>query len=645
MSFTNPQYYLINTGAAPYAGPTAPAGDVNDSVLPANCTSLSGNVVSWSVVPNDTTVNAPFKLLGQSDWTIVYSCNADAGVVTKEVVFSADGASANVTSLYIYVVEAPALTNGIVSDQTKDYLVYTVGYPGGTGSAEMMTQSKFSIHYTASNITALTPANASSSVDAEGYPIFDSQGRQVYSFDYEYERIIFNVNSYGVIGTSTASPLVSGEAKSSSVYEPFENYIMDTHPGNLLNIDLFYQNNNRHNLPVIKTVIDNVAHYLAFTWNSVTGLNELVNIPVLGATGSTGATGSNAYISIADGVATINLSPSGESVTVNLVSYQFADVTIDPITNAVTFNGPVIVQLVNMLMENEDALVESAVSQIDAMITAIGNNTFQVGTLADYTELISNVQDYTDSLAQAKLTLNLEQITALEQYASNVNSMSNLFGQLIIQMQSASLVDSQAICQRMLHALTTIQQGLVNIKTFKIAIGQQNVLTISKSLLEINTRLSALYAGLTTMTVGANTVSVAASAGPLFMLQESIYFFANGLPTPVPLAIDATGATAGTNTNWYPLWSASTVYVLESFYDQFKLSVGDKNDIDQANAMIISFNANLANSNNLINNSPDVVALRNSLGGFSTLATGIAAANARLMYKLGQAGFKINFKL
>ena len=97
------------------------------------------------------------------------------------------------------------------------------------------------------------------------------------------------------------------------------------------------------------------------------------------------------------------------------------------------------------------------------------------------------------------------------------------------------------ICIRIKTALSTIYEGLQAMKSFKLAISQQNLLKVSQCLLNMSSKLDLLYESVQFTTILLPNVSPSTYAvdytsfGPLFNLQESIWYFANGLPTGVPM--------------------------------------------------------------------------------------------------------------
>ena len=93
-----------------------------------------------------------------------------------------------------------------------------------------------------------------------------------------------------------------------------------------------------------------------------------------------------------------------DSVTCSMTFYEFADITIDS-TGKVTFSGPVIVQLVNMVQEIDNTQVDTCCAQIDQMISSINNSSYNFGTFSNYQELITEVNDYTTNLDSAKINL------------------------------------------------------------------------------------------------------------------------------------------------------------------------------------------------------------------------------------------------
>ena len=679
----NPVMYTLNpsrvafpgTGVVPTSATAVVADMINTINQKAQVVKPSVNFSTW--VPQDLTGSgsvtpSPQQVIGETvTWTYVLNSTSgsDEAQITGKVLYS------NASDRLNTATDGPS---GIISGATSNYFFFEV-VTDSSGTVMAIEQTnQYDIVFAASNFTAVN-------VDSAGYNVTgDSAGGPLWNFDYSYVYVPYTVSfSVDSTGTPIAS-LVPGtpvhltsttDLKNTRVnaisFIPFESYIMSAN-GNLLNFDLFYNWNNLNNIPLIQAISGGQTYYLAYTLDAITHQPTLTNIPVV-ITDSTGKvydqngnlltntidsagnyiSGSfNAfagpYITTIGGSVLVNYTTTAADgqagnviqVPTSIVVYEFADFTIDS-TGKVQFKGPVIVELVNMLEEVDDTTVDECCNQINNMITSINQNKYNFGTFSNYQELIKDVNDYTTSLDQAKISLNIEQVTYLEQYAANVSQMSNLFGQLVIQLNSASLVDSESICQRIRIALGTIAEGLQNLKAFKIAIGQQNLLKISECLLHMSGKLTALLNGLasTTVTVGANSYKIGndgATAGALFLLNESIWYFASGLPATT---ITYNGST------YYQTYTDPSLYVLQSFYSSnFDLAAADLADIAAADKLIKNLNQNINNNVQMVNSNPDVIALGSALGQFQGMSTNLTQAQNNLMYKLGQLGIKIQLK-
>lgn len=566
--------------------------------------------------------------------------------------------------------------NNLITDASKTYFLYDVD----DGILNLVV--KYRIDYEAQNITTVSSPNQVGT-DANGNPVFgpitDPSGNPLYQFTFKY---LYNHWLYDASGNETHNVIDqvlidSANLTPSTVttyaisWYPFENFLFNN-TAQLFNFDMFLQYNNGQ-YPVIQDIDSSgIKHYYSVTYNaqgeeriSPTNLRlselqyftldsngnmlDINNNVVQDVSGnkpsgpyliltSNAPNGSGATLNVTDPI-------TGQTVSTPVVifNYAFANIVVDPVTGEVSFDGPVLIQLNNMLVY-EDTSVDNCCIQINNMISDINNSTFKFGKLDDYQELITEVNTYTTNLDAAKIQLDIEQVQYLEQYAANIQSMTGLFGQLVIQLNSASLVDSESICQRIKTALTTIYDGLQGIKAFKLAIGQQNLLKISQCILSMSSKLNSLYGNITlvtsvTISHNSNTYNPVnpSSVGALFKLQESLWYFAEGLPS-----VTAVGSNG---TTYYQSFSNSQYWFAESFYvSNFNLSTSDQNDLSAALTLISNLNNNISDNVNMVINNPDVVNLQNSLNAFNGYNSNLQSAKNNLVYKLGLAGFKLSFR-
>lgn len=544
-----------------------------------------------------------------------------------------------------YIYESALSTNqasGMTEYLIKNYKIYSVSQGVAT------LEAQYSITYFANNFTALT----GSASDPSGSQLtHDVSGNQLYSFNYIYTYKPYTVSSGNATVDSSSNwlyfPDASGNTQIASEFVPFESFLVNPN-GGVMNFELLYDSsanilvdasgNNGLFKGIFTNMIVNVSdpsgnYYLAASVNyDPSGLvsYNLVNVSpsTPDATNSSAGLESSIFGFFVDlsGNEITLIAPNGNIYHPTTYVWQYADITVNG-DASVSFVGPVIVELMTVLQEVVDDNVDATIQSIQDIITSINSSTFQFGNYQDYAELISEVNTYTSNLNNAKVNLNLEQITYLEQYASNVQSMTNLFGQMVIQLQSAQLVDTTTITQRMLTALTTISDGLNNLKAFKLAIAQQNLLKISSAFTNIANSITALYGGVTS--IPNNNVSVPA----LLLLQESLWYFVNGEnPTK-----DGSG-------NWV-LWSNSNIPVYADFWkNKFGLSQQDRNDLNGALNLIKSLNLNVNNNIQIALNSPEIVGLKNSLQGFQALNSGLQGAELALVNKLASIGFKVQLR-
>lgn len=614
-----------------------------------------------------------YQIMGQRNtntWTASYKHTDTSGNQYLELL-TIDASGLPLEATIIEQIDVIDLTSNIVSNAVKTYYLYD--YDNG----EINLVTKYAILYEASNIT---PVNSPNQVgtDSSGNPVYgpvtDPSGNILYKFTYKFTYKNWIIDASGNVTEGDPQDFINSNSVTvdgntiqvyAGSFNPFENILFNNQSSSL-NFDMLYQINNG-NYPVIQSIDTlGVKHYFGVSFSDSVAQISPANLEfhelsyyTLDVGGNmfdisgnivvseTGAKPSGSYLILtADpngSVATLNVIDiyGNEVVTpVVMYNYSYANISIDA-NGIATFSGPVIIQLNTMLVEGSDEQVDTCCLQINNMISDINASQFNFGTIGDYQELITSVNEYTSNLDAAKINLDIEQVQYLEQYAANIQSMSSLFGQLVIQLNSTSLVDSESICQRIKAALVTIYDGLQNIKSFKLAIGQQNLLKISQCVLSMSSKLDSLYGSLTTNTgvtisYDSNIINPinSSSAGPLFNLQESLWFFAYGLPT-----ISATGSDTNT---YYRSWSNSAYWFSAEFYSaNFDLNSADRNELNAALSLITNLNNNMGQQVNMVMANPDVQNLQTSLGKFNVLNNGLSVAMNAMIYKLGVAGFVI----
>jgi hypothetical protein len=566
-----------------------------------------------------------------------------------------------VSSAYVIHIEAPtyydASTNAI-SSQTKTYYVYDVDKDASGISTTTMV-SKYDVLYEAQNFETLTGNAVDGSVLTH-----DPSGNQLYSYEYRYTYTNYNFDASGNDGldivTYYPGPDASGWASGYTTVTSFSRFIIDA-SGNIVNFDLLYDasanivvdassGKGLFTQIVIAATDASSTYYLAATVTTDPSgqvTYNLTYIPEYDASGVSQTDASGLFFGYWIDVSGSNitlLDPSNNEYHPAVYNWSVANITVNG-DNSVTFDGPIIIQLQTVVYEAADPDVDAIVSQINDIINGFSDLNFNYGALSNYQELITAVNDYTTNVNASKINLDLQEITYLEQYASNIQSMASLFGQLVIQMQGAQLVDSEAVAQRMLTALTAIKDGLANLKAFKLAIAEQNLLSISASLMRVTTQVQNLYGSAAqgtpiSLTINQSTsnyyvASPSNKPGVLLMLQESLWYFADGL-----------GATATDGEKTYVKFRSATNIVAEQtdYNSWFGLSTEDQANLDAALNLVNSLNSNLASNIQLVLNSPDVVNLKNTLNSFNSLTTGsygLQNARAQLAHNLGLLGFKI----
>ena len=659
---------ITDPNATAYQGPTSLDNSLITQIFPSLL-----NVVSAT----------PVQIMGQRNtntWTAQYKTIDVSGNQYMELAtIDASGNLLEATIIEQMDVIDPSYNN-LITAATKTYYLYDVD----AGALNLVV--KYSIDYQANGIM-LVPSSNQVATDISGNSIFgpvtDPSGNPLYQFSYKY---IYNHWNYDST-TGSVTHDVSGNVLIDSVFSspsvittyaiswyPFENFLFNTTSA-LFNFDMFLQYNIAGQYPVISDIdISGNKHYYGFTFD-VSGNHQIspANLKLseleyytLDTSGNMFDISGNIVIDTSGNnvsgqylLLTSN-SPNGtdatfmatDPITLSLVStpvvmfnYAFADITVNPDTHEVSFSGPILVQLNNMLVYT-DPTVDNCCIQINNMISDINSSQFKFGKLDDYQQLITEVNTYTNNLDAAKIHLDIENVQYLENYAANIQSMTSLFGQLVVQMNSTSLVDSESLCQRIKMALTTIYDGLMSLKAFKLAIGQQNLLRISQCILSMSSKLNTLYGSITYITgvtINGNSSLHPVntdSVGALFKLQESLWYFADGLPDT-----SAIGNDSPTAITYYQSYSNTAYWFPASFYtSNFDLSSTDQNDLSAALSLITNLNNNMGDNINMVVNNPDVINLKNSLGNFQDYNAKLLLAKNNLVYKLGVAGFKLSFR-
>ena len=654
----------------------------------------SGNTYSGPTISNTSIISKfsvfsdlnPVKVVqamaqyNTNTWTAQYYYNTSNSEYLELLTVDASG---NALDALVIQTDTSTNANGVITSATKTYNVYDIE------PNSIIQINKYSITYQTSNITQITGSNPIGT-DSSGNTIYgfllDASGNANYNIPYAYILDTYKVDasSNWILDASGSSILqTSMYATNQSLHIPFKNFIFGG-PGNtnLLNFDMLFKLNltNNPTYPIIKvTNFDNNPKYLAVTidstGNPIIGPNALkfseIDTFYYDTSGNLLDTSGNIInpdslvTATAGGYLVFNnnandtgtptgaspyatlqvLNPQSNSwvsTPVMIYNYGYLDYVYNPVTQQIEVDGPIIIQLSTVVIEVDDTSVDSCCMQINNMINSISNSTFNIGKLSDYEPLIAEVNAYTSNLNAAKITLNIDQVSSLEAYAANIQSMTNLFGQLVIQLNSSSTVDSEGICIRIKTALTSIFEGLQAMKSFKLAISQQNLLKVSQCLLGMSSKLNSLYGSITytgIQLVGISPTTYvvnSSSFGPLFNLQESIWYFANGMPVNTALDIN--------NNVYYRTWSTETYYVPSSYYtSKFALNANDSADLVAAYTLVHTLNEKSADNINAVLASPDVKNLQSSLALFSTYSNNLNSARNNLIYRLGQVGFKMTF--
>lgn len=601
---------------------------------------------------------APSAAIGSSDWIPINltdtwtAIDPSGNKYTRNYTFN----GGNMLAISL-IVKTGQLNPSTTTSMTQTYYIYTINMVGSVLTPTLVSKYELDYNATANAITG----NAS---DPSGSTLtHDASGNQLYSYNYLYTYKPYNIVNGVATVVDASGYMYFPDASGATSYQltPFENFLVKPSGlGDIVNFDLLFDYNAKivdasgpdgSKIGIFTDMLIQVTDpsgifYLApsLTLSDISGIvnYNLVHIPDMsgGYTVDTSGylykyfvdiSGTNVNIVMVDASGNVMVDSSGNEIMYHpsVFVWQYADITIGP-SGIATFHGPVIVQLMDLVQQVVDSDVDSIIANVNTIITNINNANFNFGNYADYQELITSINAYVNDLNSAKIELNIEQVTYLEQYALNVQSMSNLFGQMVIQLQTVELVDSKGIAQRMLSALQIIQTGLYNLKAFKLAIAEQNLLKISAALLNISNKVSQLYAGISGSTIANSTSD---KPGRLLMLQESLYYFANGAPA------------LNSETGKYYLYSLPTVSAYREFWtDNFDLIASDKADLTRANNLIKSLQSNASNNINLVMSNPQVRQLQNSLAGFKDLSLGLQQAQLNLVQKLALIGFKVQLK-
>jgi hypothetical protein len=538
----------------------------------------------------------------------------------------------------------------LISHSVKTYRIYNV--IDASGNLDLVSQ--YQLIYDASGFAPIP-----GTYDVSGNNLVkDPSGNVQYTFNYTYNIVNYDVSgadldgSGAVIDPSGATLLSVGNGVSS--YIPFNNFIIEN--GSFANFDILYTNPAilyATNVPLIytKDASGNMYYTLtaedpsgSFTYNMYSFVSD--------ASGNTQSdmSGNNSYIihRTSEGIMVTVTDLYGVVATYPTVVYSSNFVRFNLVDGVATIEGPVIIEIQTIVID--DPVADNLYSQITTLITDISGTEFQFGSLADYQPLIDEVTSYTENVKNINSTLDISgnsNIVYLEQYAANINSMATLFGQMIIQLQSTEVVNSDALLQRIKCALETIANGIKAIKGLKIAIAQQNFIQENTYITQISNYMASLFQMTTNSIVdgSGNTYNIINNPSKLFLLQESIYWFAD---SGVASFVDASGADlngndiAGGNLRYYQVYSMPSTptptYMSRTYYNTFALSANDAMDISNATNMLMAVNAKL----NGFNASTNLSALNANLAYIPTFTTALTSAHNLLTTKLQALGFKFN---
>lgn len=387
------------------------------------------------------------------------------------------------------------------------------------------------------------------------------------------------INKYGYTidsegnATRDAKPLVLKQKVSTDPTKPvINNNIILDQDGTLLNVDLDISYFSDQLL--LTTGFNGEKVY----WQAVIDANGNVQfVPV--------SSGEHNVV-ISQGVATI------DGKTVPVYDYDYGHVTTED--GQIILVGPVFVDLTRYLIGVADES-DTCCQEIDAIMSNINSSNLSgIGTLEDYAGLIQKINYYTNTVNSQKYELNIgEQVTILENYANSITNMTNIFGQLVTQVQNTTLIDSSAMCLRIKVALNNIYTGITQIKKFKIAISETNIFGISNCMLSMANKLTTIN-------------------DKLDDLGTMIEYFAYG--------------------------STDTTVV-----NKFGLSQADKDEIKKAEALIDKYTTDLPANVDLMLKDPRLENLKTELSKFEAKKVKLENARLKLAHAIGSLGIGIRF--
>ena len=364
------------------------------------------------------------------------------------------------------------------------------------------------------------------------------------------------------------------------------------------------------------------------------------------------------YVVKKNGVYTITMPDhNGEqgvsaSFTAKVYITETANFSADDNGN-VQLSGPVIIQLTTAIIPYDEPSDDVECLNIIAKIAEINAEAVNFGTLTNYQGIINAVNNYVANVDAQNVTLSAANVASLTAYATNISSVSNLFGQLVVNLQTSHNVDSSALITSINDALDSIATGIKNMQAFKLAISQQNQFKISTCIINMNSYLSSLTQKYSLLDNDINAddvdykvIDINAPISKLFKLNESVNYFAAGMPAvafstgSAPNLVEYVKTFTGNN-------GATPVvdhYILKSWYtDSFSMSSADVNELEKATALVNSYNATLSTTLDQVYSDSNIDALNTSLAVFSGYSSALSAAQNRLLYQLGVMGFNLKF--
>ena len=363
------------------------------------------------------------------------------------------------------------------------------------------------------------------------------------------------------------------------------------------------------------------------------------------------------YVVKQNGVYTITMSNhngsgTAESFTAKVYITETANFSAND-SGDVQLSGPVIIQLTTAIIPYDEPSDDAECLNIIAKIAEINAEAVNFGTLTNYQGIITAVNNYVANVDAQNVTLSAANVASLTAYATNINSISNLFGQLVVNLQTSHNVDSSALISSINDALDDIATGIKNMQAFKLAISQQNQFKISTCMINMNGYLSSLTQKYSLLDndisvgdVDYKVIDINAPISKLFKLNESVNYFAAGMPAVAfstgvaPNVIEYVKTFTG-NDGATPVVDH---YILKSWYtDNFSMSSDDVDDLEKATALVNSYNATLSTTLDQVYTDSNIDALNTSLAVFSGYSSALSAAHNRLLYQLGVMGFNLKF--